>query len=308
MKKQHAVLAALLAVLFAGCAKAQTTWITDLDTAQATAAKAKKDLLIVFTGSDWNDPSKELVTNVFTDDFFRKGSKDYVLCNIDIVQDETLMDKALIEANYASASSYGVQELPYVVLQTAEGDVYAASGTGETAGTLDGFFTHLASFKETRDKLVSLKKNINNSKGAERAVNIDLFIEAVDPSRRESYAALIREVPTLDADGKAGLKGKYELQAAYLDAVALYQAQKMTEAGEIFLRLAGGGSLNGAQMQEAWYMGAYMYAMSGTVENAKVIEWLEKAIAADPDNAGTTQIKATIEQIKTAPALPAAPK
>jgi len=306
MKKQYVVSAVLLALLFAGCAKAQTAWITDLDDAQAAAAKSKKDLLVVFTGSDWNDPSKELISNVFTGDFFKKGSKDFVLCNVDIVQDETLMDKTLIETNYAAASSYGVQELPYFILQTAEGDVYASSGTGKEAATIDGFLAFLASFEEARDKLVNLKNNIKNSKGAEKAVNIDLFIEAVDPSRRESYAALIREIPALDADGKAGLKGKYQLQVAYLDAVALYQAQKMTEAGEIFLELAQGGSLNGAQMQEAWYMGAYMYAMSGTVDNGKVIELLEKAISADPDNVGTTQIKATIEQIKTAPTLPAA--
>jgi len=44
-----------------------------------------------------------------------------------------------------------------------------------------------------------------------------------------------------------------------------------------------------------------MYAMSGKVENSKVIEWLEKAIAADPENQGAAQIKATIEQIKTNP-------
>jgi len=304
MKKQLVLAAALFSLLFAGCAKAQTAWITDLDAAQSAAAKSKKDLLVVFTGSDWNDPSKQLIADVFTGDFFKKGSKDFILCNIDIVQDETLMEKELIEKNYTSASSYGVQELPWFILQTAEGDVYAAAGTGEAANTVDGFFAQMDTYKDTRKKLVDLKKNIKNSKGAEKAKNIDLFIEAVDPSRRESYADLIREVPALDADGTAGLRGKYELQVAYLDAVALYQAQKMTEAGEIFIKLAEGGTLNGAQMQEAWYMGAYMYAMSGTVENTQVIEWLEKAVASDPENAGTTQIKATIEQIKAGPDQP----
>ncbi len=304
MKKQLILAAVLFTVLFAGCAKAQSTWITDLDSARSEASKSKKDLLVVFTGSDWNDPSKKLITQVFTADFFKKGSKNYILCNIDIVQDETLMSKDLIEKNSTTAASYGVQELPWFILQTAEGDVYAGAGTGEKAGTMDDLFALLDSYKDTRKKLVDLKKNIKNSKGAAKATNIDLFIEAIDPSRRESYSNLIREVPALDADGKAGLKGKYELQVAYLDAVALYQAQKMTEAGDIFFKLAEGGSLNGGQMQEAWYMGAYMYAMSGTVENKQVIEWLEKAVAADPENAGTTQIKATIEQIKTGPDQP----
>ena len=67
-------------------AKPQTAWITDIETAKTTSQKTKKDLLVVFTGSDWNDPSKQLVKDVFTGDFFKKGSKKFVLCNIDIVQ------------------------------------------------------------------------------------------------------------------------------------------------------------------------------------------------------------------------------
>ena len=97
MKKKFAIIAAALVVLLAGCAKPQTAWITDFDEAKAVSQKSKKDLLIAFTGSDWNDPSKELIANVFTPDFFKKGTKNYVMCNLDIVQDKTLLDEAIIE-------------------------------------------------------------------------------------------------------------------------------------------------------------------------------------------------------------------
>ncbi len=301
MKTRIILLTALLTMLFAGCAKAQTAWITDLDTAQSEAGKTKKDLLIVFTGSDWNDPSKELIAKVFTEEFFKQGSKNFVLCNIDIVQDEKLMDKALIDTNYKVATKYNIQALPSIVLQTSEGDVYASSGETEATKTTEGFFTFLDTFKEARKKLVDLKQLIKTTKGVEKAANIDLFIEALDPSRREQYAALIREVPVLDGDGKAGLRGKYQLQVAYLDAVTLYQAGSLTQAGDLFIKTAEGGTLDAPQTQEAWYMAAYMYAMSESVDNDKIIGMLEKAIAADPGNAGTGQIKATIDQIKAAP-------
>jgi hypothetical protein len=308
MKKKFAIVAAALVVLLAGCTKPQTAWITDFDEAKATSQKTKKDLLIAFTGSDWNDPSKALITGTFTKDFFKRASKTYVLCNIDIVQDEKLMDKAKLEKNYGIATKYGVQALPFVALLTHEGDLYGAAATDDTCKTTDGFFKFLDTFKDARKKMVDLKKEIKAAKGAERAKKIDTFLESVKPTQRENYELMIREVPTLDADGKAGLKGKYQLQIAYLDAIKLYQAGKLVEAGDCFLKLtADGTSLNGAQLQEAWYMGAYMNAMSGKVDNAKVIEWLEKAIAADPNNAGTAQIKATIEQIKAQPPKPAAP-
>jgi len=301
MKRQWLAIAAVFTVLLAGCAKPQTAWITDLQAAKDAAAKQKKDLLVAFTGSDWNDQSKQLITTVFTKDFFKKASKKYVLCNVDIVQDESLMDKVTLEANYKSATAYGVQGLPTFVLTTGEGDVYGSGGGSETSNTLDGFLAYLDTFKDARKKLVDLKKKVTSTKGAEKAKSIDAFIEAIQPAQREHYSDMIRQVPDLDADGKAGLKGKYQLQVAYLDAVDLFQKEKLTEAGDCFVKLAEGDTLNPAQLQEAWYMGAYLYAMSGSMDNAKVIEWLEKAIACDPENAGTQQIKNTIEQIKKNP-------
>jgi hypothetical protein len=301
MKKGYLILAGILAVMLAGCSKPQTTWITSIDEAKTASAKEKKDTLVVFTGSDWNDPSKELITKVFTPEFFKKASKRFVLCNIDIVQDEKLMDKKLLEANYAVATKYGVQSLPSFVLLTPAGDVYATATTTDKTNTVAGLLSYLDTFKDARKKIVDMKNKIGSSKGADKAKAIDEFIEAIEPSQREQYGDLIRQVPDLDKDGKAGLKGKYQLQVAYLDAIDLYKAGKMADAGALFVKLAESGSLNPSQTQEAWYMGAYMYAMSGTVENAKVIEWLEKAVAADPQNAGVQQIKATIEQIKNAP-------
>lgn len=307
MKKHILIVTSLVALLLAGCAKAQTTWITDFDTALAESTKTKKDLLLVFTGSDWNDPSKSLIANVFTEDFFKKGSKKFILCNVDIMQDETLMAKELIDKNYLVATKFNIQSLPTFILQTPEGDVYSSSETNEQTATTDGFFAYLDTFKDARKKLVDLKKSIKASKGAERAKNIDLFIETIDPSRRDQYSALIREIPTLltdntevDANG-VPLKGKYELQVTYLDAAALYQAGTLPAAGDLFIKIAESGTLTAAQTQNAWYMAAYMYAMSETVDNAKVIAWLEKAIASDPGNPGTEQIKSTIEQIKIAP-------
>ncbi len=302
MNKKIAIIAAAAFALLAGCSKPQTAWIADFEEAKAASQKTGKDLLIAFTGSDWNDPSKELLASTFTADFFKKASKTYVLCNIDIVQDEKLMDKAKLEKNYSVATKYGVQALPFIALLTHEGDLYGAAATDDACKTTAGLFTFLDGFKDARKKMVDLKKAIKTSKGIERAKNIDTFLEAVQASQRENYDLMIREIPNLDADGKAGLKGKYLLQIAYLDAIKLYQAGKLVEAGDCFLGLTGDGtSLDAAQLQEAWYMGAYMNAMSGKVDNAKVIEWLEKAIASDPTNPGSKQIQATIDQIKTQP-------
>jgi len=303
MKKitARAIGAILAAITLIGCGSAQKSWITDLDEAKAASQKGKKDLLVVFTGSDWNDPSKNLLTAVFTEDFFKKAGKNYVLCNIDIVQDESLMDQALVEKNYGIATTMGIQAMPTALLFTKDGDRYGSATTPEGIASPAEFIEWLGSFSENRDKILKLKANINKSKGTERAKNIDAFMDEVDPGQRQQYADLIREVLTLDASGEAGLRSEYRLQVAYLDAIALYQTGDMENAANCFVTAAGEGLLDPAQVQEAWYMGAYLSALSGKVENATILEWLDKAIAADPENPGVTQIRSAIEQIKNAP-------
>ena len=301
MKKFLVVLAALASIAVAGCSKPQTAWITDIDAAIKESDKAGKPLLVVFTGSDWSDESRRLIDNVFNADFFKRGTKGFVMCNLDIIQDEASVDPAVLERNYKAVSEYGVQAMPAVVLVTRKGDIYGSANLDETIVDAETFFTLAEGFGEKGKTLLGLRAAIDKSKGVERAKSIDLFIDALVPSQRERYADLMREVIDIDADGSAGLKGKFVLQTTYLDAINLYQQGKLTDAGDSFFRIAKGDFLTAAQKQEAWYMGAYMYAMSESVDNELVISWLEEAIAADPENEGTGQIRATIEQIKTAP-------
>jgi hypothetical protein len=308
MKKGYLLLAAFLAVLLAGCSKPQTAWITSVDSAKADAAKYRKDTLIVFTGSDWNDPSKDMITKVFTPEFFKKASRHFVLCNIDIVQDEKLMDKALLETNYTIATEYGVQTLPSFMLLTPQGDVYATGTPTDKTGTLEGFMAYLDTFKDARKKIVDLRKKIDASKGSDKATAIDQFLEAIPPVQRTNYGDFIRQVPELDKDGKAGLKGKYQFQTAWLEANELFKEKKFQEAGDYFVKFVENNTLEPSQAQQSLFMGAYLYAMTGAVDNAKIIALLEKAIAADPQSADVQQIKATIEQIKATPDNKAAKK
>lgn len=301
MKKYLAVLAALVSLIAVGCSKPQTAWITDIDAAIAASGKAGKPLLVVFTGSDWNDESKRLIENVFNADFFKRGTKGFVMCNLDIIQDEASVDPKVLERNYKAVSEYGVQAMPAFVLVTKKGDIYGSANLDETIIDAESFFTLAEGFGEEGKKLLDLRATVDKSKGVDRAKNIDVFIDALVPAQRERYADLMREVIDIDADGSAGLKGKYLLQTTYLDAINLYQQGKLADAGDRFFAIAKGEYLTNAQKQEAWYMGAYMYAMSETVDNALIISWLEEAIAADPENEGTGQIRATIEQIKSTP-------
>lgn len=298
MKRILALTVSLAILALASCAKPQTAWITDIDEATALATKTKKPLLIVLTGSDWNEESKALSTNVFTDEFFKAGTSKYVLCNLDILEDDSAVDQAIAERNFKAAEALGVTGIPTLILLTHLGDVYANVQLEPTLAGPEAFYTIADAHLDNGKKLADLRKKADSAKGVARAKGLDAFLEALAPGQREKYSEMIREIPTLDPDGSAGLKGKYLLQTTYLDAIGLFQSGKVTEAGQSFFALAETGGLTPAQEQEAWYMGAYMYAMSETVDNALVISWLEKALATDPDGPGAANIKSTLEQVR----------
>lgn len=295
-------------LFFVSCSKPQTSFITSLDEAIAASEKSKKDLVILFTGSDWNEQSKTLLDSTFTPEFIKKFSKNYVLCNIDILQNPTEGVEAIQEQNYLRAVEYEVQAMPWFVFQTAENDIYGSNGGAEDLNSVDSVLSLAKSLQETRKELVSLKKKVTKSNGIAKAEAIDAFLAKTAPNRREKYSDLIKLVPDLDPENKAkafdgttGLKGKYLLQSAYLDAIEQYKNENLLEAGNIFFAVVENAPLTPAQQQEALYMGAYMHAISGQVEKTVTIEQLEKAVAVNPDGEGTFQIQTILDQYKNNP-------
>ncbi len=297
MKKTLLYLSVFILLLSAGCSRNQKTWITDLDSAEMLAQKKGKDVMLVFTGSDWSEESKVLAESVFTDKFFSTGSKNFVLCNIDVLRDETKLDQEVLEKNYQAANRFAVQQIPSVFLITPEKDIYGVFSPEPEVTSPSAFFSRVESFAEKRGLLVSLKEKIRTTEGIDKARNMDQFLDELYPIQRDTYRDYIEEITRIDEDGTAGLGAKYLLQLEYLRAMDYYQENNMEAAGEGFFALARSGKLDPAKKQEALYMGTYMYAMAETVPNAKLVEWLEEAIAADPENPGVTQIRTMIDKL-----------
>ena len=77
---------ALLAVFFASCGSA---WLTDFDAAKKSAEKSNKNIMLLFSGDDWDSASADYKKAVFNDSkFISAVKKDNVLVNIDFSQTE----------------------------------------------------------------------------------------------------------------------------------------------------------------------------------------------------------------------------
>jgi protein disulfide-isomerase len=103
-------------------ARAELTWLTDLDEAKKVATKENKKLLVDFTGSDWCGYCIKLHKEVFDTPEFEKFAKDYVLVELDFPKrkEQPAAEKA---KNQAAQKKYGVNGFPTVIIINSSGKV-----------------------------------------------------------------------------------------------------------------------------------------------------------------------------------------
>lgn len=323
-----AVFAALVAttMAFSGCSKKETSaWKTDYEAAKKTATKQKKNIFLLFSGDDWDGQSAKFKENIAnTQDFISTMGKDYVLVNLDFSQKEyeaTNIDEAkatkeekknaekvkkVYEEKERISQLYNVQSYPAVYITTPQGYVIATIPYDDTITTTNDYAAKVTEQSEAVKKFTDLANAVASSKKIEKVNAIDALYEETDPAYRNLLENLMREVLTLDKENTTGLLGKYEMQIAYIDAVAKARDQDVEGAAKVFTDACDKGHFDNSQKQEAYYTAAYVLAASNNENYDEMIDLLNKAFNADPKNEHADEITQTINAVKQMQAAKAA--
>ncbi len=105
-------------------------WGTDLPAALQQAASSKKNVLVVFTGSDWCGPCISLKRNVLSKaDFAAYAADKFVLVELDYPRGKK-QSAAVAAANQKHLKTYGVQGFPTILALSPEGTVLAKTVGG----------------------------------------------------------------------------------------------------------------------------------------------------------------------------------
>ncbi|MEW6073803.1 MAG: thioredoxin family protein [Planctomycetota bacterium] len=140
-------------------AAAGETWYADYDAAVEAATKAKKDLFVDFTGSDWCGWCIKLHDEVFAhDEFLEAVQREFVLVALDFPHGEEAKAKVPNAARNAELNEkYGIRGYPTVLLMNVAGEVFAQTGYQE--GGPQAYVEHLAEItKSGREALASIKE------------------------------------------------------------------------------------------------------------------------------------------------------
>jgi protein disulfide-isomerase len=146
-----------LLVLATVTARAELTWLTDLDEAKKVATKENKKLLVDFTGSDWCGYCIKLHKEVFDTPEFEKFAKDFVLVELDFPKrkEQPAAEKA---KNQAAQKKYGVNGFPTVIIINSSGKVLnRAEGYAPDSGP-DAYLPKLGAPAAKKGKAVTPAK------------------------------------------------------------------------------------------------------------------------------------------------------
>jgi thiol-disulfide isomerase/thioredoxin len=138
-------------------ARAEVTWLIDLDAAKAKGVKENKPVLVDFTGSDWCPPCIQLHKVVFESAEFAAVASKYVLVELDYPR-KTPQAPELKAKNAELSKKFGISGFPTVLLIDAKSGEVFGKTVGFGGQTAKEYLDKLASFKNTPEGKAALEK------------------------------------------------------------------------------------------------------------------------------------------------------
>ena len=187
-------------------------FITDMEAAVEQAKEQDKDLLLLFTGSDWCPPCKALEKEVFSQQEFLDGvSEEFVLVMLDFPQNKELPQE-LKEQNDSLAAKFSISSYPTVIMVDQDLKPFAFSGYKE-----GGPENYIELMTEARQLRIKRDENLAAAKdktGDERAKLLDAAIAGLgEDIATIYYTDIVNEIVKLDKDNSLGLRGKWNADA-----------------------------------------------------------------------------------------------
>jgi len=284
-------------IMLNGCVSTPPRKPTDAATGDSSADE-KKDIVFVFTGSDWSTEASRFSKNVLTEVFKSEAAKNYTVNYVDLLRNPTEHERETAHKNYLLFSEYAVPDVPCIVMQTAEQETYTVYVIEADIKTDMQLIEKINALSVRRKAVVEARRLIDTAQGVEKARAIDSFLNIILNADSRRYDSLRMQVPALDPNNQSGLKGKYLLMSADIRAKHFVQCGDFVSAGNEYKAAAEAGDLAPGELQFAWYLAAYSYLMAGSVDTNTIIGYLRKAVAADPQNPGVQQIHQAIKKLQ----------
>lgn len=318
MKKLYFCLITLLIVFsLLGCTKKtdENGFCQEIKTAVDLAKKKNQDILVAVTMAGEDENSADLIENVLkTETFKNEVLSSYVVLHIDfsqssyektVIKEESSKNEQKAAEKFADimyensklASMLNVQVTPSFYILTK--DQYYITKLEYIDGnqTYTAFKSELDSHSNEIETIHSYLNAINKEKGLAKIEAIDSLYETIDISNRAFYEDMIETVVKLDKNNESGLLSKYLLASADIKGSKCFLSGDSAGAAQAYIKICDEKALLPEHKQQAYYMGAYIMAMSGLDDYSLILSYLQKSIDANPEGQDVASIKNVYDYI-----------
>jgi len=288
---QPVIVSSLFAMTFcfAGCSSLKT----DFEKAKSEAAKNDKGILLYFSGDSWNSDSVTFADSVLNSSTFRRETKnDYIFVKLDFesaVGDENTNSE--MEEKNKYREFYDVKQFPCVYLLTQEGYVKLVIPYSSLVSTPEGMLNEIEKNRDLISSIDSKAKKIRETEGNEKVYAINDLYDATAEKYRLILGDLCKEVTVLDPYNETGLLGKYELEAAYINAIRRAQNDDFDGVENIFCDICQNGHLTKSEQQRAYYTAAFVLSAMGCTDYERIIDLLQLSYNADSKGENAKKVK-----------------
>lgn len=321
MKKLLFIFCTFICLALTSCSKPEGKneygWYTNYQECLAQAKKDDKGIILVISHDETDQVSAELKRTVLhTPEFATEFGKDFYFCENDV--SPTLFKKArpdkeasskekkeskryqkILEDRMRVETIFGVQNTPTVYLISSDGYVIK-DFTYIPCLNVEEFKILLAAYETEIEEKQKLINAILSANGIEKVFAIDNLYENTKINFRYMLTNLMREVESLDKENKTGLVGKYIMSIASSDAIDAYINRKPEIIADIYEKAAEHPMLNNNQRQQQYFAAAFVVGSNSPTpeQTLQMIEYLEKAIAVDPNSQLGKVCAERLEQVK----------
>lgn len=302
MKKTFRIILSTLlltvcATAFFSCNKASVAWGTDFELARQEAELEGKDILIFFSGNEWDGISPDLMANFLSNKkFMKEAGKEFVLLTADTPADVTTMSDEEYTNLMILTNTCGIHTCPSIIICDKDGSPYYEIAYLKDTTTLDDMVTDVRTAAAVKREITTLEAKLETALGAERAKIIDELISTIPEDYIGRYYELMATIPVIDPENESGLVGKYTLVAAVQRAsMLMYQGDYLGSLNQ-FASAADSRYLSVSQKQECLYYASYFAVQMNLWEEA--IDFMEKAYIIDPDSENGKIIAEMLPQMK----------
>jgi len=290
-------------------------WFSDYDKAAATAAKEGKDLLLVFTGTDWIQICKVFYQNVLSSpDFSGPVAHKFVLVKLEYEKRPGGTDPKTATRNRMLQSIYRVRGFPTVLLTDAKGRLYGINGYQPVAAK-DYAGVIMAMYRE-KQKNFDLMATARSLSGLEKAKTLSKGIPRLPGNlSARFYRPEMEAAIAADPDNASGAISTYRKLVAdvqYADEMAqLRQNVEWSKMLKLSDKYISDQKLVGQTMQRVLMNKVAIYGHLKNNEGA--VKTLLKIVKVDPEsklgkNAQNVLDKYRVEKLQEELAPKLAPK